>query len=246
MKLCVLVALLAAAAQHVGAVQLITHRLTLENGNWLVHQNATQFVQLVSDEFRQEIMLEQKAPVVNKAILALIVQVGLGACGVDRCYLGQIMLGGAKCITCGGCGIWACIDYVIITVNCLMFWESMNVFFMSATFTTQHASWAFWITIVGIISHCCGGFFAPKHKATGALRGKGLFPSKPSEWEIKKTFEDIDLDGNGYVSAEELKIACDNMGLGLSDAELMDLQKKLDKNGDGKIEFSEFSEYYSQ
>lgn len=243
--------LLAAAVQSVGAVQLITHRLSdghmYSLSQALVHpDNTTQFLSLVSEEFRQEIILERAAPKVNKAILALIVQLGFGFCGVDRCFLGQIMLGGAKCITCGGCGIWACIDYVVITVNCLMFWESMNVFFMRAAFTETHATYAFWITIVGIASHCCGGVFAPKHKATGALRSKGLFPKKPSEWEIRKTFEEIDADGNGVLTEDELKTACENMGLGLSDAEFSALMKGLDKNSDGKIDFQEFADYYAK
>lgn len=251
MKAAALVLALFVATQPVGAVQLITHKLTEGHvQGWshdLVHpDNATQFISFVSGEFRQEIDLEKPPPLVNKAILALIVQLGLGVCGVDRCYLGQIMLGAAKFITCGGCGVWACIDYVIITVNCLFFWESMNVFFMHATFTKTHSNYAFAITIIGLMSYCCGGIFSPKHKAAGAMRSRGLFTQKPSEWEIKKAFEDIDTDGNGYLTESELKVACDNMGLGLSDGEFADLWKKLDKNNDAKIDSDEFFEYYSK
>jgi len=243
--------LLAAAVQSVAAVQLITHRLSdghmLGLSDALVHPaNTTQFLSLVSEQFHQEIFLEREAPKVNKLILACIVQLGLGFCGIDRCFLGQTMLGGAKCITCGGCGIWYIIDNILITVNCLMFWESMDVFFMRAKFSKEHINYAFWVTIFGIILGVINYMFAPKHKATAALRRKGLFFKKPSEWEIKKTFEAIDEDGNGVLTEDELKHACDNMGLDLSDAEFSALMKGLDKNSDGKIEYQEFADYYSK
>jgi hypothetical protein len=37
--------------------------------------------------------------------------------GVDRFYLGYIGLGVIKLITCGGCGIWALIDFILIVAG---------------------------------------------------------------------------------------------------------------------------------
>lgn len=45
---------------------------------------------------------------------ALLCSVFLGTLGVDRFYLGQTGLGIAKLVTCGGAGVWAMIDTILI------------------------------------------------------------------------------------------------------------------------------------
>lgn len=45
---------------------------------------------------------------------AYLLSIFLGSLGADRFYLGQTGLGIAKLCTCGGCGIWAMIDAIMI------------------------------------------------------------------------------------------------------------------------------------
>ncbi len=57
------------------------------------------------------------APGQKSFVVALILSILLGGLGIDRFYLGYIGLGVLKLITCGGFGIWALIDIILIAVG---------------------------------------------------------------------------------------------------------------------------------
>jgi hypothetical protein len=50
-------------------------------------------------------------------IVAILLSFFVGSLGIDRFYLGQSGLGVLKLLTCGGMGIWALIDLILIALN---------------------------------------------------------------------------------------------------------------------------------
>lgn len=50
-------------------------------------------------------------------LIALLLSVFLGGLGIDRFYLGYTGLGIAKLLTCGGLGVWALIDIILIALR---------------------------------------------------------------------------------------------------------------------------------
>ena len=55
---------------------------------------------------------------------------------------------------------------------------------------------------------------------------------------IDQLFEACDLDGSGFIDEEELKNICAD----LTTEEVSEVFQELDKDGDGKISISEFSD----
>ncbi len=50
-------------------------------------------------------------------VTALLLSFFLGGFGVDRFYTGHSGIGVAKLLTCGGCGIWALIDFILYAMR---------------------------------------------------------------------------------------------------------------------------------
>lgn len=50
-------------------------------------------------------------------VTALLLSFFLGGFGVDRFYTGHAGVGVAKLLTCGGCGIWAIIDFILYAMR---------------------------------------------------------------------------------------------------------------------------------
>ncbi len=60
------------------------------------------------------------------------------------------------------------------------------------------------------------------------------------EEELLEAFKIFDRDGNGSISAAELRYAMMNLGEKLTDEEVNDMILEADINSDGQIDFEEF------
>ncbi|KAF5176607.1 Calmodulin [Thalictrum thalictroides] len=77
-----------------------------------------------------------------------------------------------------------------------------------------------------------------------ALVAPDLLPAKSpyTEDQLKKLFNMFDRDGNGYITAAELAHSMAKLGHALTAKELTGMIKEADTDGDGCINFAEFSQ----
>ncbi|KAF9358176.1 hypothetical protein BGX26_002344 [Mortierella sp. AD094] len=66
-------------------------------------------------------------------------------------------------------------------------------------------------------------------------------PAMKSQKEIDTIFKAFDLDGNGYITAQELSQVMSRQGDHLTSEEIKDMIKAADLNGDNQIDREEFA-----
>jgi hypothetical protein len=63
---------------------------------------------------------------------------------------------------------------------------------------------------------------------------------KSSSLTLEDIFKKFDEDGNGWISSVEFRNAIRKLNLGLSSRDIDLIMKRVDMNGDGKIDWREF------
>merc|ERR1712111_16985 len=74
--------------------------------------------------------------------------------------------------------------------------------------------------------------------STGSMAGA-------SETELREAFKLFDADGDGMISAEELKTLISKVGGEMADAEAKALIHAADKDGNQGIDFEEFAQLWT-
>ncbi|CAD5120241.1 unnamed protein product [Dimorphilus gyrociliatus] len=57
------------------------------------------------------------------------------------------------------------------------------------------------------------------------------------EAEMRQAFKVFDIDGNGVIDAQELRLTMNNLGEKLNEKDIKAMIKSADKDGDGKINY---------
>lgn len=238
--------------QHNNENALRTHHV---NGTRTVPKPITvHFDSFLLEQLEYELRHEQRlgGHVVSKIAIS-IVSPGffcLSFCGVDRCMMGQPLLGTLKGFTCGGFCIWFLIDFVVIMYNCLTSAPEINTFGFRATWAADTVTPAFWLALVFAVFHCVShSCCIPRAKAKVVIRaemrkwGISMKCLKPTADEIIMFASDFDKSHTGSISQDELSQMLARMGL---EPLTQDEEKQLltMKKDDGKFEIGAFTKWY--
>lgn len=69
------------------------------------------------------------------------------------------------------------------------------------------------------------------------MMAKKVKDSGDESEELKEAFRVFDKDGNGFISASELRHVMTNLGERLTDEEVDDMIKEADTDGDGQVNY---------
>ena len=70
----------------------------------------------------------------------------------------------------------------------------------------------------------------------GVMKNKGA----QGDQDLRRAFAIFDQDGNGSISASELKIVLDRIGIVMTDFEIANTIREADTDGNGEVDYNEF------
>jgi len=62
---------------------------------------------------------------------------------------------------------------------------------------------------------------------------------------LKRVFDEIDTDNSGELDDEEIKAVLKKLGIEMSQRQINGILKDMDEDGNGKIDFKEFCDFFS-
>lgn len=222
---------------------------------------ARPLVRLVETQLEYELSDEPKVPKVDKLLLVLLCCL-FGACGFDRCFMGNLCCGVIKGLTCGGFGVWALVDQAVVLVNAMGRYDSIDTVGFRASFypptidLAQNVAFLIVILVTWIVAFktlflCCtttGRGYATlvREKSIASCpseviskcRSLRLVSEKPTVQEVKRLFDPMDKDGSGWLDEKECTDGL--LQLGCSEESVVRWVKAADVNSDGRIAFAEF------
>jgi len=68
--------------------------------------------------------------------------------------------------------------------------------------------------------------------------------NKDIEEDLKEAFKMFDLDGSGYILASELRTVMERLGENLSNAEILEIIKLVDRKNIGKVSYADFRDFF--
>lgn len=138
--------------------------------------NAT-FTELLLNQIEFEVSAHDRDPPPrNKLVLVLLELFILpSCCGIDRCYMGQPVLGVFKAMTFAGFGVWGFLDFWTVNLNSFKKRPDISAFGYRATFNPLHIEAAYSVTCVllgMILCFCCCTFCASFIGAVLGFKGE--------------------------------------------------------------------------
>lgn len=69
------------------------------------------------------------------------------------------------------------------------------------------------------------------------MMGRQMIENVTTDEDMRDAFKVFDKDGNGFISAAELRYAMTNLGEKLTDEEVNEMIREADTDGDGQINY---------